>query len=58
MFSVVLGNYTYGDFLAEAINSFTTQFLSDFESTVGDDGATDGSLTEIAGSPESSICKR
>lgn len=45
--SVVIANYNYGRFIAEAINSVLTQSCKDFEIIICDGGSTDDSLAII-----------
>ena len=47
--SILIGNYNYGRFIAESINSALTQTYSDIEVIVVDDGSTDESRSVIDG---------
>lgn len=49
--SVIIGNYNYGHFLAEAINSVLKQTYRHFELIVVDDGSTDNSREVIESYP-------
>ncbi len=47
LFSIVIANYNYGHFLAEAIESIIQQSCSDYELIVVDGGSTDHSVSII-----------
>lgn len=50
--SVIIGNYNYGNFLAEAIDSILQQTYRNYESIVVDDGSTDNSRQVIESYPD------
>lgn len=50
--SVIIGNYNYGDFLAEAIDSVLRQTYRNYELIVVDDGSTDNSREVIESYPD------
>jgi glycosyltransferase involved in cell wall biosynthesis len=55
MFSVIINNYNYANYIAEAIDSVLGQIETDFELIIVDDGSSDGSQEIIDGYDDTRI---